>query len=90
MYVETFLAETFKEAEKEDQAPEQDLEEKWKWLVGDIVDAEIRLNTQQVLENAYNHMVKSGIIQDDFLEAQHPNSIAEAWPNFIKNGVKND
>ena len=57
MYVETF-----KEAEKEDQTSEQDLGERWSWLVGDIVDTEIRLNTQQVLENAYNYMVKSGII----------------------------
>ena len=78
MYVETF-----KEAEKEDQTSEQDLEERWSWLVGDIVDTEIRLNTQQVLENAYNYMVKSGIIQGDFLEAQHPDSIADVWPNNL-------
>lgn len=84
MYVKTFLAETFKEAEKEDQTPEQDLEERWKWLVGDIVDAEIRLNTQQALENAYNYMVKNGLIQDDFLEAQHPDSIADVCPDLIR------
>lgn len=78
MYVETF-----KEAEKEDQISEQDLGERWNWLVGDIVDTEIRLNTQQVLENAYNYMVKSGIIQDDFLEALHPDSIADVWPNNL-------
>lgn len=60
MYVETFK-EAEKE-EKEDQTSEQDLGERWSWLVGDIVDTEIRLNTQQVLENAYNYMVKSGII----------------------------
>lgn len=94
MYVETFLAETFKEAEKEDQTPEQDLEERWSWITEDIDNAETRFNTQQILENSYNEMVKGGAISGDFLEALHPNSVAEAWPNFIKNliknGVKND
>lgn len=94
MYVETFLAETFKEAEKEDQTREQELEERWSWITEDIDNTETRFNTQQILENSYNEMVKSGAISGDFLEALHPNSVAEAWPNFIKNliknGVKND
>ena len=84
MYVETFLAETFEEAEQEEKTPEQELEEKWKWLVGDIVDSEIRLNTQQVLENAYNEMVKNKLIPSDFLEALHPDSVADVWPNLFK------
>ena len=87
MYVETFLAETFEEAEQAEQTPEQDLEERWSWLVSDIVDTEMRSNTLQVLENAYNEMVKEGLIQGDFFEAQHPDSVADMWPNLIKSGV---
>lgn len=84
MYVETFLSETFKEAEEEDKSHEQELEERWSWITEDIEDVETKINTQQVLENAYNEMVKNGLIQGDFLEAQHPDSIADVWPSLIR------
>ena len=66
MDVETFLIETFKEAEKVDKTREQELEERWSWITEDIDDVETRLNTQLALENSYNQMVKDGLIQAIF------------------------
>jgi hypothetical protein len=61
----------------------KDLESRWAWLTEDIDDAEEKLNTQQVLENSYQEMIKQSLLFgeafDNFLQEQEIQEIIEEY-----------
>lgn len=61
------------------------LESRWDWLTADINDTEEKLNTQQVLENAYQYMKQQGLI----VNLEPYNSLAESRANMLGHYVEN-
>jgi len=43
--------------------------DRWNWLVEDVDDSEVRLNTSIVLENSYDQMLQSGQLNEGWLES---------------------
>lgn len=60
------------------------LESRWAWLTEDIDDTEEKLNTQQVLENAYQYMKKQGLL----VNLEPYNSLAESRANMFGHYVE--
>lgn len=62
----------------------KNLESRWAWLTEDIDDAEEKLNTQQVLENAYQYMKNQGLL----VNLEPYNSLAESRANMFGHYVE--
>lgn len=85
---------TEREADTSQPSQMAEIEARWDWLTSDIADPEKKLNTQQVLENSYQEMVKQGLLFgetfDNFLQEQEVQEIIEEYDGHYVEDFEED